>query len=171
MLDKKIVKLLNEQVNAEFYSAYLYLDFANYFGEKGLAGYENWFTIQAQEERDHAMLFVQYLKNNGEKITLEAIKKPDVPLKKDLDALEGALEHEELVTGLIDKIYEAANAAKDFRTAQFLGWFITEQGEEEMNAMNNIEQYKLFGSDPKGLFALDREMGARTYEPPSLVLD
>ena len=113
MLDKKVVKLLNEQVNAEFYSAYLYLDFANYYADEGLDGFQNWYNIQAQEERDHALLFIQYLQNNGEKVTLEAIDKPDKKLTKLDTPLKEAFKHEQLVTSLIHTIYEAAVKVKD----------------------------------------------------------
>lgn len=92
MLDAKVVELLNQQVNKEFYSAYLYLDFSNYYYDHGLDGFGNWYKIQAQEERDHALLFVQYLQNNGEKIVLEAIDKPAVPLNNAKDVLGGGAE-------------------------------------------------------------------------------
>ncbi|MGI6722267.1 MAG: ferritin [Anaerovoracaceae bacterium] len=170
MLDKKISKLLNEQVNAEFYSAYLYLDFANFFTDKSLDGFANWFQVQAQEERDHAMLMMQYMQQNGESVTLEAIKKPDVEMKEYIDPLEGSANHERYVTELIHNIYDVAYQVKDYRTMQFLDWFIKEQGEEEDNANKNIEQYKLFGSDPKGLFDLDREMAGRVYTAPTLTI-
>ena len=94
MLDKKVVSLLNTQVNKEFYSAYLYLDFANYYTDKGLDGFANWYQIQAQEERDHAMLFYQYLHNNNEKVALEAIDKPDKVFNGLMDPLKAGLEHE-----------------------------------------------------------------------------
>ena len=129
MLDAKVAQLLNEQVNKEFYSAYLYLDFSIYYEEEGLDGFANWYKIQAQEERDHAMLMVQYLQNNGGKVTLEAIAKPDRELTSRLRVLELGLEHERYVTGLIHTLYEAAYSAKDFRTMQFLDWFVKEQGE------------------------------------------
>ena len=93
MLDKKVSKLLNEQINKELYSAYLYLDMSSYFEDRGLNGFANWYMIQAQEERDHAMLFYKYLHNNGEKVTLEAIGKPDKKFKKDMDVLKAGLEH------------------------------------------------------------------------------
>ena len=98
MLDAKVAQLLNEQVNKEFYSAYLYLDFSIYYEEEGLDGFANWYKIQAQEERDHAMLMVQYLQNNGGKVTLEAIAKPDRELTSRLRVLELGLEHERYVT-------------------------------------------------------------------------
>ena len=108
MLDKKVAELINDQINKEFYSAYLYLDFSVYYEEVGLDGFANWYMIQAQEERDHAVLMLQYLQNNGEKVTLEAIAKPDKELKDKLQVLELGLEHERYVTSLIHTIYEAA---------------------------------------------------------------
>ena len=108
MLDKKVAELLNDQVNKELYSAYLYLDFALYYDEIGLDGFANWYKIQAQEERDHAMLFLQYLQNNGEKVTLGAIAKPDKDLSDKLQVLKYGLEHERYVTSLIHAIYDAA---------------------------------------------------------------
>ena len=171
MLDKKVSKLLNEQINKELFSANLYLDMSSYFEARGLNGFANWSMIQAQEERDHAMLFFKYLHNNGEKVTLEAIGKPDKKFKKDMDVLKAGLEHEEYVTSLINNIYDAAYKVKDFRTMQFLDWFIKEQGEEETNANDMITKMELFGSDPKGLYMLNQELAGRTYSAPSLVLD
>lgn len=114
MLDQKVAQLLNDQVNKEFYSAYLYLDFSVYYDSIGLDGFANWYKIQAQEERDHAMLFLQYLQNNGEKVTLEAIGKPDKALTDKLEVLKFGLEHEQYVTNLIHTIYEAAYNKKRF---------------------------------------------------------
>lgn len=170
MLDKKVAQLLNEQVNKEFYSAYLYLDFANFYEAKGLQGFANWYKIQAQEERDHALLFYQYLHNNNATVTLEAIDKPDAELKTLMDPLKAALAHEEYVTDLIHGIYAAAQKANDFRTMQFLDWFVKEQGEEETNAHNVITKMELFGDDPKSLYMLDNELASRVYAAPSLVL-
>lgn len=170
MLNTKVSELLNQQINKELYSAYLYLDFSNYFSEKGLDGFANWYMIQAQEERDHAMLFYKYLQNNNEKVTLEAIAKPDKVLDSDMTVLKSGLEHEEYVTSLINDIYAAAYDVKDFRTMQFLDWFVKEQGEEETNANDLISKMELFGSDPKGLYMLNSELGARVYSAPSLVL-
>ncbi len=162
--------LLNEQVNKEFYSAYLYLDMANFYTGKGLDGFANWYEIQAKEEQDHAMLMYQYLHNNGEKVTLEAIAKPDKVFGTLMDPLAAGLEHERYVTSLINTIYEAAQEAKDFRTTQFLDWFIKEQGEEEKNSMDLITKMELFGNDPRSLYLLNNELAARTYSAPSLVL-
>ena len=170
MLNPKVVKLLNQQVNKEFYSAYLYLDFSNYYYDQELNGFGNWYRVQAQEERDHAMLFLQYLLNNGEKVELETIAKPDVALTDNKAVLEAGLNHERYVTSLINDIYEAAYSVKDFRTMQFLDWFVKEQGEEETNADGLVKKFELYGSDPRSLYMLDSEMAARVYTAPSLVL-
>ena len=170
MFTDKVKKLLNEQITKEFFSAYLYLHFANYYEEQGLKGFANWFTVQAQEERDHALLFIKYMQNNEIKVTFEAIGKPDTVLKEHMDALTASLTHEQFVTASIHTIYEAAYESKDFRTMQFLDWFVKEQAEEEMNSSDNIKKMELFGTDSKGLYMLDQEMGTRMYTPPSLVL-
>lgn len=170
MMDKKVSALLNQQVNKEFYSAYLYLDFSNYYEARGLDGFANWYKIQAQEERDHAMLFYQYLHNNNEPVTLDAIAKPDKVFSDDMAPLKAGLEHEMYVTSLINDIYAAAHEVKDFRTMQFLDWFVKEQGEEETNANDLISKMELFGSDPKGLYMLNSELGGRVYSAPSLTL-
>ncbi len=170
MVNEKVHQLLNEQINKELYSAYLYLDFSNYFKAAGLDGFANWYMIQAQEERDHAMLFYTYLQNENMDVTLEAIAKPDKVLDSHMTVLKAGLEHEIYVTSLINDIYAAAYEARDFRTMQFLDWFVKEQGEEETNAHDLITKMELFGSDPKGLYMLNQELAARVYSAPSLVL-
>ncbi len=165
MLSKKVCELLNDQINKELYSAYLYLDMSNYYKNEGLDGFANWYKIQTQEERDHAMSFMEYLQLNGVAVTLEAVGKPDKEFKKFTDPLEMAYEHEQYVTSLINDIYAAAYEDKDFRTMQYLDWFIKEQAEEEDTASNMIRKFELFGGDAKGLYMLDAEMAARTYTP------
>lgn len=169
-MDAKVHELLNQQINKEFYSAYLYLDFSNYFEDAGLDGFANWYKIQAQEERDHAMLFYTYLQNENMKVTLEAIAKPDKVLDSHIAVLEAGLEHEKYVTSLINDIYAVAYDVRDFRTMQFLDWFVKEQGEEETNANDLITKMELFGSDPKSLYMLNQELASRVYTAPSLVL-
>ena len=170
MFSEKVSKLLNDQINKEFYSAYLYLHFANFFSEEGLDGFANWYSIQAQEERDHALLFVQYMQNNDIKVTYGPIAEPDAVINVYMDALKAGLAHEQFVTASIHTIYDAAYEVKDFRTMQFLDWFVKEQGEEEKNATDLIRKLELFGSDPKSLYLLDQELGTRVYSAPSLVL-
>ena len=169
-MDKKVAELLNNQINKELYSAYLYLDIANFYASKGLDGFANWYEVQAKEEESHAMLFYKYMHNNGERVTLEAIGKPDKDFVELVDPLKVGLEHEEYVTSLINNIYAAAQSVNDFRTIQFLDWFIKEQGEEETNANDLITKMELFGSDPRALYMLNSELSARVYSEPSLVL-
>ncbi|MBR6523691.1 MAG: ferritin [Clostridia bacterium] len=171
MLNEKVSKLINEQINKELYSAYLYLDFSIYYEAQGLDGFANWYMIQAQEERDHAMLMLKYLQMGGEKVTLEAVAKPDKEFNSLMDPLKAGLEHEQYVTSLINDIYAAAYDVRDFRTMQFLDWFVKEQLEEEKNADDMVKKMELFGSDAKGLYSLDSEYAARIYTAPSLVLD
>ena len=170
MLDKKVSALINDQINKELFSAYLYLDFSVFYEAEGLDGFANWYMVQAQEERDHAMLMLQYLQQNGEKVTLEAVGKPDKKLENLMDPLKFGLEHEQYVTSLINNIYAEAYSVKDFRTMQFLDWFVKEQLEEEKSADDMIKKMELFGNDSKGLYSLDAEYAARVYTAPSLTL-
>jgi len=170
MLNKEVARLLNEQITKEFYSAYLYMDMANYYADHSLNGFEHWFIVQMQEERDHALLFRQYILNNGEIVKLAQIDAPQKPYADFRDPLVLGYEHEQFVTASINNIYEAAYKVKDFRTMQFLDWFIKEQGEEEKNADDNIKKYDLFGGDPKSLYMFDNELKARIYNPPTLVI-
>jgi ferritin len=170
MLSKKTVDLLNNQINKEFYSAYLYLDMANFYKDEGLDGFANWYRVQAQEERDHAMLFIDYMQQNGEAVVLEAIDKPDIKFRKFDDPLKEGAKHERYVTELINKIYAQVYEEKDFRTMQFLDWFVKEQAEEEDNADDMVRKFELFGSDSKGLYMLDSELAARTYSAPTFTV-
>ena len=165
MLNQKIAELINEQVNKELYSGYLYLDFANYYADEGLDGFAHWYEIQAQEERDHAMMMRRYLIDNGVRVTFGAIAKPDKVFKDTTDPLKAGLEHEQYVTSLINNIYAEAHKLNDYRTMQFLDWFIKEQGEEEKNADDMLKKMQLSGHDAKGLYALNQELAARVYAP------
>ena len=166
-MDQKVYELINAQINAELYSAYLYLSFADYYEEEGLEVYANFYEIQAAEERDHALIFRNYLHENGQKVKLSAIAQPDKTFSNFLEPLEAGLEHEKYVTSLINDIYSAAAEVKDYRTMKFLDWFIEEQMEEEDTADTMITKMKLFGSDAKALYDLDQEYAARTYTTPS----
>lgn len=170
MLHKKIAEALNAQINREFYSSYLYLDMSNYYYDNSLNGFGNWFGIQTQEEYAHAMLFLKYMQNNGEKVVLEAIAKPDIVYTSFKQALEEAYQHELFISQSINDIYALAYEVKDFKTMQFLDWFVKEQGEEEKNVDELCKRFDLFGNDPRGLYMLDTELAARTFVAPSLVL-
>lgn len=170
MINERVSELLNQQFNKELYSAYLYLDFSNYFERNGLGGFANWYRVQTQEERDHAMLFYQYMQNNAVRVRLDAVDAPVVNAESTMDVLRAGLAHEEYVTSLINTIYEAALESKDFRTMQFLDWFVKEQGEEEATARGLIEKMDLCGDDPKALFLLNQELAERSYSAPSFKL-
>ena len=135
MLNQEVAKLLNEQITKELYSSYLYMDMANYYSDQSLNGFENWFFVQMQEERDHALLFRQYLLNNGEVVKLAAVDAPDKGYESFRAPLVLAFEHEQFVTASINNIYEAAYNVKDFRTMQFLDWFIKEQARKKRTLM------------------------------------
>lgn len=161
-MDKTVRDLLEQQIKHELYSAYLYLGFSNFYIEKNLDGFGHWFKLQAEEEVGHAMKFLKYLQDNDQKVELEAIEKPDCNFNNFKQPLEASLKHEQLVTGLINIIYKAARQADDYRCMQFLEWFIAEQAEEEKNATDLIAKYDLFGTEAKGLYLLNQELGGRT---------
>ena len=169
-MEKRVAELLNQQINKEFYSAYLYLDMSNYYADLDLDGFANYYLVQAQEERDHAMLFLKYMQEVGLKVTLEAIDKPDKVFHDPMDPLVIAAEHERYVTALINDIYHECYEVRDYRTMKFLDWFVDEQREEEKNADSMVNRFKLFGHDAKGLYSLDQEFAGRVYTAPSLVL-
>jgi ferritin len=165
MLSNTINTLINQQITKEFFSAYMYLDIANYFEDNGLTGFSSWFKIQAQEELDHGMKFYQYLHDNNEKIILEKISAPNQHFDSLGDALKESLKHEEYVTSSINKIYEEATNEKDYRTLEFLNWFIKEQAEEEKSAQELITKMELTDHNNRGIYLLDRELSKRTYRP------
>jgi len=167
MLNEKVSKLLNEQINKEMFSAYLYLDIANFYANKGLTGFQNWYNIQAKEEMDHALLFIQYLQNNDFAVTLEKIDKPTIVYENYLQPLREAYNHELFVTDSINTVFTAATSVNDYRTQQFLQWFVKEQGEEEKNALELISKYEWAQNN---LYLLDQELATRVYTAPSLVL-
>lgn len=166
-MDKKVAQLLEEQVNKEFYSSYLYLAYSNYYIGENLDGFGNWFDVQAREELDHALKFLKYLQDNGEKVVLGAIAAPEVKFANFREPLVAALNHEQFVTGSINAIYKQARAVDDYRCTQFLDWFIAEQAEEEKSTGDLIARYDLLGGDPKSLYLLNAELAARTYTPPA----
>jgi ferritin len=165
MLDKKVSDLLINQLNKELYSSYIYLDIANYYEKEGLSGFANWFYIQMQEELDHAMLFRKYLLDNDVEIVLSRVEKPAYSYNTLIDPLKSTVRHEEAVTSLINAIYTAALNASDYRTEKFINWFISEQLQEERDAKALVRKFELFASDGKGLYELDKDLGARVYTP------
>ena len=169
-MNANVSKLLNEQINKEFYSAYLYLDFANYYASVGLDGFENWYRVQAQENGITPCCSISICRQR-QGVTFEAIAKPEWERDDHMTPLKKALAHERLITAGIDAIYAAAYDVRDFRTMQMLDWFIKEQGEEEKNAADLITKMELFGGDSKGLYMLNGELKARVYTAPSMTME
>ncbi len=165
MINKKVVDLLNLQVNRELFSAYLYLDMANYYRELGYDGFGNWFEIQAQEERDHAMGFIKYIQHIGGKVVLDLIAKPELTYKDLKEPLVEALKHEQFVTASIINILEVAGKEKDYLTQNFVQWYIKEQGEEERNANDNILLFENAGGSKGAILQIDHQLKKREYKP------
>ena len=166
MLSPKVQDALNEQVNAEFWSAYLYLSMACNFEADGKPGIANWFRIQFQEEQAHAQIFMNYIHARGGKVVLKPIAEVPVNWEKPLDAFIDTLAHEQKVTALINNIYSIAEAEKDYATRQMLNWYIAEQVEEEASVQEILDNLTLVGEDGTGILQIDRELGARTYTAP-----
>ena len=166
-VSQEVGNILTKQINKEIYSSYLYLTFADYFDERGLKGFANWYMIQVQEELAHARVLRRYLLDNDWKPEMEAIAKPDFKPEDDMSVLKAAYNHEIFITNSIHECYAVARDENDFRTMQLLDWFVKEQGEEEANASEMVSNMENFGCDPRGLFALDRENLTRVYNPPT----
>ncbi len=164
MITEKVEKALNDQVNAEIYSAYLYLSMSSYFDSINLPGFAQWMKAQAQEEMVHAMKLYNYVIERGGRMILEAIAAPPSQWENPLIAFEATLEHERKVTSLINNLVEIALAEKDHATNIFLQWFVSEQVEEEASVDAVLQKLKMIGSQGQGLFMMDRELGSRV--PP-----
>lgn len=165
MLSKKLEEALNAQVNAEFWSAYLYLSMSADFAVKGLPGFANWMKIQFQEEQDHALKFFNYIIQRGGTPDLKPIAEVDKTWKTPLEAYKSTLEHEIVVTKLINDLYALATEEKDYATQSMLKWFIDEQVEEEENAQAIIDTLNILDGNGYGIYQLDKELAARVYVP------
>ena len=161
MLSEKMQKALNKQINAEFYSAYLYLAFSTYFESANLPGFAHWMRIQYQEETMHGLKIFDNIIERGGEVVLDKIDKPELKVDSPLATFEQTLEHERKVTGLINELAALAVKEQDFATQNFLQWFVNEQVEEEANASKLVQQLKLIGESSGGLFMLDRELSSR----------
>lgn len=165
MLSNKMLKALNAHLNEELYSSYLYLSMAAYFEAKNLKGFANWMKIQSAEENMHGMKFFNYILQKGGKVTLAQINAPKVEWKNIPEVFADTLKHEQKITGLINKLVEAAIAEKDYATHTFLQWFVTEQVEEEANVEEIIQKIEMIGDNKSGLYLLDNELGSRVAAP------
>ena len=161
MLSKPMLKALNDQINGELYSSYLYLSMSAHFQASNLPGFAHWMMLQSKEEYDHAMKIFSYIHERNGRCTLSAIGKPPADFKKPLDVMKQVLEHEKTVSGMINSLYELATKEKDYPTQVMLQWFITEQVEEEKTAGDIIEQLKMVGDAGPGLMMIDRQLGGR----------
>jgi ferritin len=161
MLNKNLEAAINEQIKHEFYSAYLYLSMGAWAESNNLSGSARWLKMQAQEEQEHALKFFEYVHDRGGAVTLQAIAQPPAVFTSLLDLFEQVLAHEQKVTALINRLYEAAVKENDYPTQFMLQWFVNEQVEEEKNGTAIVEQLRLVGSQPQGLFMIDSRLGAR----------
>lgn len=169
MISPKIQDALNAQINAEFWSAYLYLSMAMNFEAQGRSGVANWFRIQFQEEQAHAEIFINYLNQRGGRVMLAPIDAVPTEWANPLEAFKATLEHEEKVTSLINNLFALAEAEKDYATRDRLAWFVSEQVEEEDNCRQLIDKFQLVGDNGMGLYMLDQELASRTYTAPSIL--
>jgi ferritin len=161
MIGKKMLDALNEQINAELYSAYLYQAMAAQFEADNLKGFAHWMDVQAKEEQNHARKIYEFLVDRGGRVALKAIAAPPVEWKSPLQIFEESYAHEQKVTGLIHNLVDLARAEKDHAAEVFLAWFVTEQVEEEANASEIVERLKLLKDHAQGLFMLDAHLGKR----------
>ncbi len=166
MINETLEKAFNDQINAEFYSEYLYLSMYAYFDRMNLQGFKNWMDVQRQEERAHAMGLFQYLQDRGGKVTLDKIEQPKTDWESPLDVFEDVLKHEQLVTSKINALADVADSVKDRAAVSFLDWYIKEQVEEESNVSNVLKTLRLICNDKQCIYMLDKELAARTFTQP-----
>jgi ferritin len=167
MISKKMEKAINEQINWELYSSYLYFSMAAYFDSINLKGFSGWMRIQAMEEQTHTKRFYDFLTARGGRVILSAIKAPPPEWKSPLAVFQETLKHEQHVTGRINTLVDLSVKLKDHATNSFLQWFVNEQVEEESSADEVIQSLKLNENNPGGLFMIDKELAQRTFVPPA----
>ena len=166
MINEKLEKEFNVQINKELYSEYLYLAMKTYFMEQNLMGFVNWFDVQVQEEHAHAMGMFNYLNERGGQIELMAIDKPEFSGKTPLEIFEEVLKHEQYVTSRINTVYDVAEEVRDRAAMKFLDWYIDEQVEEEASVDGVLSTLKLIGDDKNALLLLDKDLATRVFNPP-----
>ena len=166
MINEKLEKAFNEQINKELYSEYLYLAMKVYFQKLNLKGFVNWFDVQVQEEHAHAMGMLNYLDERGGDCVLEAIDKPVIEGKTIIEVFEQVLKHEEYVTSRINHLADVAEEVKDRAALHLLDWYIKEQVEEEASVNDVLATLKLIGDDKKALLMYDKDLAARVFNPP-----
>jgi ferritin len=167
MIKKAIEKAINDQINAELFSSYLYLSMAAYFESIDLPGGANWFRVQAQEELVHALKFYDFVVERDGRVRLTQVAAPETEWDSPVAAFDAALAHERGVTERINKLVDLALKHSDHATNNFLQWFVAEQVEEEASADAVARKLKRIGADGAGMFMLDQELGARVFTPPA----
>ncbi len=167
MLSVKMQDALNAQINAEMWSAYLYLSMSMAAADKGLKGMANWFAVQFKEEQDHAQIIINYILSRGGRVLLAPIDAVDTEWEAPIDMFEQTLTHEQKVTSMINDLYNLAIEEKDHATRSMLTWFVDEQVEEEDSAREIIDQLRMIDCNKLGLYMIDKEMATRTYTTPS----
>jgi len=167
MMSKKMADAINEQINKEFYSAFLYLSMATKLEDMTLPGFANWMRVQYEEEVFHAMKLLNHLVERGERVSLKEIEAPPVEWESPLEIFSEAYDHEVKVTGMINNLVRIAMDDNDFATNQFLLWYVEEQVEEEDNTSTIRDKIKLVDEMPGGLYMLDKELAVRTFTPPA----
>jgi ferritin len=164
MISQAVSNAMNDQIQAELYSAYLYLAMSAHFEAENMPGFAHWMQLQANEELEHAMKFYGYIHDRGGRVVLQAIQQPQTTFTTPMAIFEQAYAHEQKVTGLINSIYDVARQENDYASQTFLNWFVDEQVEEERNASQIVDTFRLIGDNPAALFMLDRQLGARAGE-------
>ena len=165
-MEKNLEKAFNDQINKEYYSAYLYLAMKTFFAQKNLSGFVNWFDIQVQEEKAHAVGMYNYLLERGADVELGAIDKPQLEGSTPLEIFKQVLAHEKFVTSRINAVYDVAEDVKDRAAMLFLNWYIKEQVEEEASASDVLAKIEMIGNDTRALMDLDKELSTRVFNPP-----
>lgn len=166
MINEKMEKAFNDQINAELYSEYLYLSMKAYFSSLNLNGFVNWFSVQIQEEHAHGMGMFDYVLERGGRVELQAIDKPETIWENPLACFKHVLEHEQYVTSRINALMDVAEEVKDRAALSFLNWYLKEQVEEEASVGNVLATLELIGDDKNALLMLDRELATRTFVQP-----
>ena len=164
-MKKEMEQAFNSHLNAEFFSAYLYLSMANYFAAENLEGMASWMRVQSEEERMHAMKFVDFINDRGGRVSLQQIDQPAIEWDSPLKAFQDAYDHECLISSKINALVDLAGKENDHAAHNFLQWFVSEQVEEEATAQRIVEQLKRVGDNPVGLMIVDQQLGSRTAAP------
>ena len=167
MITEKLEKAINYQINRELFSEYYYLSMASYFNAEGLSGFENFFLVQVEEERFHAMKMYRFLNEKGGRVILDAIEAPKTEFKSPIEVFQLAFEHEKLVSGLINDLMDLAISENDHAAKNFLNWFVEEQVEEEASMQGILNKLKLINGEGYGLLMMDAELAQRTFTPPA----